>query len=141
MPTTPLHNEYEFEFEKVFSHAQTKPLFLQHVKKELNEENTSFIAAIDTFKAQGCTKEAGQALFNTFIQHGAQQEVNLSAKTKQAIVDQIQQEATVWPSTLFDDAYAQILLNLKVEVFSRFQRSKFWHDYVQKADAKLLKQG
>ncbi len=132
-------SSYEFEFEQVFVHPQTRPLFLQQVKHELNEENTNFVASAQQFKQAGATRELGLAIYEEYIKKGAKQEINLSATTKSQI-DMLMNQSE-WNGQVFDTACAQVMLNLKIEVFARFQRSKLWQEFVNKADAKLLKQG
>lgn len=134
---------FEFDFETVFAHEQAKQLFLAHLKKELNYEIAEFVMAVDSFKASfhasmdtDVLLGKCMAIYDSFVKEGSIKEINVPNKLRENTLNLVQ-------SGKYDEAFAScydhVSLILKIDIFSRFKRSKGFLDYLKTLDEKMIR--
>lgn len=130
-------DSYEYEFETIWNHAKSLAVFLQFVDSEKNTENTDFVFAVQKFR-QLPSSETSKHIFETYIETNSACEINLSKTVKTQIANNLQ--ANAMDTKAFDDAYSHVMLNLKMDVFSRFIRSDMWKQFCANQQEKFLQE-
>lgn len=132
-----------YNFEAIFDIEETRALFKQFLKHEKNEEPLLFIEKIEHYlilKSNSSRYDLAKEIVHTFFTNDM---LNVSNGNKKLVMEQFQiMSEDNCERGLFQSAYQQIMLELKIDVFSRFVKSDLFVSYIEKKkhqDANFVK--
>ncbi|XP_006147088.1 regulator of G-protein signaling 18 [Tupaia chinensis] len=117
-------------FDKLLSHKDGLEAFTRFLKTEFSDENIEFWKACEDFKKNKDPQNMmlkAKAIYDTFIQNDAPQEVNLDFHTKEVITKSITQPTL----RSFDAAQSRVYQLMEQDSYTRFLKSDIYLDLIE----------
>lgn len=129
---------YQINFHRIFKIPEIHQAFYKYCKTEYNEDPVDFIKEAEEFKETGGEDknllERFEGLYRKYIENNAVHQINISGKLQRRMEDLIKKkcEDREELEKCLDELLQVVYLELKVDTFPRFMRSKICFNAVRK---------
>ncbi len=138
----------DFTLEKVVDMSETRAALSQFCQKNNCGEVFEFYDMVDQYRNKRCEqvmKQMAKELYEKYIRIGSAKEINISDAMRNRILKEIEKEENweEWNSRenmckLFDEAQLHVFHLMKLDVFPRFVRSKYFCEVLEENSKELL---
>ncbi|KAJ6228134.1 regulator of g-protein signaling loco [Anaeramoeba flamelloides] len=127
----PTINAPNIPFEDLLYKEKYRHWFMEFLKKEFSEENLLFFIEIERFKSLPNDKliEASNSIFSTYIQEGAEKQVNIDGGILQEVKDMM--DWKVPNRDIFKKAQNSIIVLMNTDSYSRFLKSPSYQSLLE----------
>jgi hypothetical protein len=139
-----LHDDYQFQFDKLLHNETTRAVMKRYMKEERNVEAMEFwekYQELITYYTNRSREDLITIVNHIYVQFfttSSKYEVNVSAKTKREVTlakdEFVQNELLLFADAvqIFQIANTSLLNSMERDVFVRFVRSQMWIKFVSK---------